>query len=482
VKLLDRLEMLIQTALHSDNVLGYVTELLKRVPNDAFIDPVLAQAVEMLRGALTDYGVSCPDLDFYTQYCKKRGANPACVTSYAKWLQQSGEPLSIERYRLELDVYVSNYAVYAMTDALKTAAKEVVASSYVEARTNLMRRIHQIDSGVACGDAPEGAVMREMEVVVQEHEVVASKPDASVLSGFGPIDKATGGFAPGDLVIIGAHTGHGKSTLALNIVYGAYLRGKRVLYVINELQYSQVRQNLLARHTAAPQFWPSEQPLGISLERLRAGQLTAREQQVMQAAIKDLKDKHSQRGEIYLVQLPRTADLSYLEAKMAAVNSTMPIDVVVIDYLLFLKGRYRDDRVALETLVRETKMLAVGFDHGRGVPIVTPWQVSRDEWEKAVENGGYGDSAWAKTSEIENSADIIWWLLRTDDLKKKHQILAGISKNRRGHVPDPFMLVENFDSAVITPLEGVVVDTGGASVSARVDGDYDALLADVINL
>lgn len=202
----------------------------------------------------------------------------------------------------------------------------------------------------------------------------------------------------------------------------------------------------------------------------------------MQAAVRDLKDKHGERGEIYLVQLPRAADLSYLEAKMAAVNSTMPIDLVVIDYLLFLKGWQRDDRVAIESLVRGTKMLAVGFDHGRGVPIVTPWQASRDEWEKAVENGRYGDSAWAKTSEIENSADLIWWLLQTDDLKKKRQILSGVSKNRRGHVPEPFMLVENFDCGLIAPLEGVVIENSGASVSTRIEGDYDALLAEALQL
>lgn len=482
MKLLDRLDSLIRTAIHSVNVLGYVTELLKRVPADAFLNPLWAQAVEMLRGSITDYGVDRPDIDFYTQYCKKRDADPACVVQYSKWLAEPGDRVGIERYRLELDIYVNNYAVFAMTDALKMAAKQVTETSYAEARTSLLRKIHDIDTGISCGDAPEGHVMQEMDVVVQEHDVVSSKPTASVLSGFDVIDKATGGFVPGDLVIIGAHTGHGKSTLSMNLVYGAYMRGKRVLYVINELQYGQVRQNLLARHTAASQFWPSEQPVGISLERLRNGQLTSREQTVMQAAVRDLKDKHGERGEIYLVQLPRAADLSYLEAKMAAVNSTMPIDLVVIDYLLFLKGWQRDDRVAIESLVRGTKMLAVGFDHGRGVPIVTPWQASRDEWEKAVENGRYGDSAWAKTSEIENSADLIWWLLQTDDLKKKRQILSGVSKNRRGHVPEPFMLVENFDCGLIAPLEGVVIENSGASVSTRIEGDYDALLAEALQL
>ena len=62
-----------------------------------------------------------------------------------------------------------------------------------------------------------------------------------VLTGFGRIDKITGGLWKGELSLVFGLTGVGKSTLLLNFVHAAVLAGKSVMYVTTEMPKRQVQ-------------------------------------------------------------------------------------------------------------------------------------------------------------------------------------------------------------------------------------------------
>ncbi|MDQ9763420.1 DnaB-like helicase C-terminal domain-containing protein, partial [Acinetobacter baumannii] len=53
--------------------------------------------------------------------------------------------------------------------------------------------------------------------------------------GYSLLDKNIGGVKPGDYTIIGAKSGVGKTTLALNIALNVLEQGKKVLIISREM-------------------------------------------------------------------------------------------------------------------------------------------------------------------------------------------------------------------------------------------------------
>lgn len=69
-------------------------------------------------------------------------------------------------------------------------------------------------------------------------------PDYDPLSlGYPLLDKVTGGLLPGELMVVGGDTGHGKSIFAMNVGYRVYKNsGKPILMVNLELTEDQARE------------------------------------------------------------------------------------------------------------------------------------------------------------------------------------------------------------------------------------------------
>ena len=90
-------------------------------------------------------------------------------------------------------------------------------------------------------------------------------------------------------------------------------------------------------------------------------------------------------------------------------------------------------REELSEILKGAKLLSVGFDNGRGVPLVSPWQVSRAAREAAETLGQYTSAATSETAEATNSPDIILGLLApTDNTERRTDITMQILKNRDG--------------------------------------------------
>ena len=86
--------------------------------------------------------------------------------------------------------------------------------------------------------------------------------DFSALDGeptnLAPLDElVSGGFRAGKLVILGAQTGMGKTALALDISSRMVVRGRPVVFISLEMDYSELRDRLMARQS---QVGPAENP------------------------------------------------------------------------------------------------------------------------------------------------------------------------------------------------------------------------------
>jgi replicative DNA helicase len=383
--------------------------------------------------------------------------------------------------KLEVDTYIEDMSKVLFRKAVNVAFKEWDSSSYDQIKTSIFSGINTIDTGRGVGTLPEGNINRDMDDIIISIDTETPLSDKGVHTRFPLIDQKTGGFLPGDLIFVLAYTSQGKSTLLQNIGYNVMLGGGNCVYFVNELQYRQVKVKFLSRHTANPDFWGGQMN-GVATKSIEEGLLTSNEKKVVKHAARDIRD-NSDYGRVYVVQLESGSSVATIEAKLTSLQTSFNVDFVVIDDLRLCTGNLKgDDKKVLSKVVVEAKKLAVNFNGGKGVPIASPWQTKQASFEEAKKEGKYPINAASDTNEVEKQADIMIWLLQTEDLARKNQVIAGMTKNRMGPKIESFVLMENWSYSYMSELSDVVAEGGGMTVPEISKDDYDELLEDVLSI
>ena len=230
---------------------------------------------------------------------------------------------------------------------------------------------------------------------------------AGVASGYAALDRKTGGFNPGDLIILGARPSMGKTALANGIAVRAAAAGHRVLFVSAEMMASGV----MARAVAALSGLPLAAVLrGGRIEpgtnRFRPFEETGLEMgQVVNAA------RNLSALPLRWDEAPR-ASVAAIRAKARRMARAKDggLDLILVDYL----GRCtaspearRQGRVAeVSEMVRDFKSLAKELR----VPVVLASQLSRAATAREDPRPLLSDLR--DSGEIEQEADVVMFLHR----------------------------------------------------------------------
>ena len=270
-------------------------------------------------------------------------------------------------------------------------------------------------------------------------------------TGFPTIDKTIGGLTYGDLCLIAAFTSQGKSQMCAQLTWeAAVLHGKNTYYATSETVRPTIIRRIVSRHSRLPQF---EMPEGLDSAKIKQGTLTEHEEKVFKAVLDDLNNNPAY-GTLHIAQIPRGATMSYVEARLTRQHQQTPIDLTVWDYLNLLKPDQKraSQREEANDLLKDAKTIAAGFAEGRGIAFVSPWQVSREKFEHAQNNGFYTLDSLADTSEAEKSADLILALLRFNDSPKKAKLQT--LKCRDGAIPPQIELDIDYRTSFLTEPTG----------------------------
>lgn len=337
---------------------------------------------------------------------------------------------------------VRDLAAHRATATALTQAMEILTQGttnedgetrrgHVEARTHVLTSFAEIDSELAKQEAPEGDLRDEGAEMLAEYTA-----DTVETTGFEfgvpALDEILGGLQPGELDLLVGYTSSGKSSLIVQLGWNVAInQGKNVVIATTETLRPQVRRKLVCRHSKLPMFGLPE---GIDSQRLKQHTLTPAEAAALPDVINDLT-RNPTYGHCYIMQVPRGGTLSSVESRMQRVQRQWCIDLVAMDYLqLFRADRHRASlREELVSIVKEAKQLATTFNDGRGVCLVSPWQINRDGRDRASRQGHYLLDDLSETAESSNSADVIISLLEPDDTNSRYVDLLGqILKNRDG--------------------------------------------------
>ena len=215
----------------------------------------------------------------------------------------------------------------------------------------------------------------------------------SVRSGFMDLDELLGGgYKRGDLVILAARTGVGKTSLMLNFARNAAI-GQHGTVALFSLE--------MGGETLAMRMLSAE--AGVQMARLRLGRHTpVEESRVMRA--------HGLLGGAAIfIDESAVLTVPEIRAKCRRLQAEHGLDLLIVDYLQLLHGGRADTRAnEISQISRGLKELARELN----VPVIAAAQLSR-----AVENRSPHIpmlSDLRESGSIEQDADIVMFIYRED--------------------------------------------------------------------
>lgn len=238
-------------------------------------------------------------------------------------------------------------------------------------------------------------------------------------TGYKDLNKVTHGFQNGELIILAARPGIGKSAFALNVASNiAGQTGAHIALFSLEMGLDQILMRMYAMQS------------GVPLSKIRSGNLTEAE-----FASLNLAKLKIDKFNIYLDDAGAT-DVEEVVTVCRKLKREGKLDFVIIDYLQLLtttkRFSNRTDEVA--KISRQLKLMARELE----VPVLALSQLSRDIEKRDDKRPVLSDLR--ESGSIEQDADIVMFLHReptkgdedtTKQFRNKETELI-IAKNRQG--------------------------------------------------
>ncbi|MGP9528604.1 replicative DNA helicase [Glutamicibacter sp. AOP5-A2-18] len=226
------------------------------------------------------------------------------------------------------------------------------------------------------------------------------------------LDKIIGGLRPGNVYVIGARPGVGKSVLGMQFAQAMEKNGA-VPFISLEMGKTEIGKRLIANETE------------ISLSRIDSGNLHDKER----AIIAKWRANRIENGRLAI--LNESLTMSQIKKFVHSVNRRQKISGIVIDYLQLINAPSGDRRPRHELIAetsRQAKMLSVDY----GVPVILLSQVNRNSTQ---DDNPPKMSELRESGAIEQDASVVILLHRAisgSDEEAKTTLQVGVAKNRHG--------------------------------------------------
>jgi replicative DNA helicase len=237
-------------------------------------------------------------------------------------------------------------------------------------------------------------------------------------SGYPTIDRVASGFKPGDMIVIAARPGVGKTSLAMNMACRVAGKGHNVLFFTLEMPADQVTKRILSAET------------GVDMMKIINANLSMDELASIMARIGDV-------GELPIyIDDSSHLTVASLRSKAKSLRATLEkqgktLDLIVIDYIGLMQGpahmMSEKKNAQVEEISRGLKLFAKDM----GIPIIILSQLNRQvesRKEKVPQLSDLRDSG-----AIEQDADLVCIINRqTDSSSDSAKAELHILKNRHG--------------------------------------------------
>ena len=235
---------------------------------------------------------------------------------------------------------------------------------------------------------------------------INKKQDYSYYTGFLDLDDLTDGLHKGELTIIGARPGVGKTTFSLQIAEHISKKQKNVTYVCLEMSTEQMIQKMLAKEAR------------VNSRKIRNGDLTSEEIDKIGIACAEVCDlKMNIRTKIRTIQ--------QIEIVARRMKNRGKLDLLIIDYLQLVRSsaKFQSREQEVADISRTLKLLSIELE----IPIIALCQLNRNASKNEPTLADIRESG-----SIEQDADNVIFLYQEDE--ENNIVTVDLQKQRAGNI------------------------------------------------
>ena len=330
---------------------------------------------------------------------------------------------------VESETYTREYIAQVLRDCsllpytsteLKSYAESVVRDYKADVFRNILTRTQVTAAGVEYQIADtiqelealkrsEKNKSKKLTAIVSEYQdqYFQEQKEEKLYTGFSKLDEITGGLEGGDVIVIGARPGVGKSAFTSQIILEMAKAGKRIGFYNLEMSEKQVYERLLSNQS------------GIRLNRIRrAIQFLGDEKERFESANQML-------GKMDILISSGTKSVSEIRNECRH----QELDCIIIDYLQLVRAdtRYQSRASEVGAISKAIKALAMELN----VPIIALSQLNRTSEMRETKEPTMGELREAGDIEQDASIIILLWNLDNEDKTRKG---LKVDKNRQGEL------------------------------------------------
>ncbi len=334
-----------------------------------------------------------------------------------------------------LDFYIKIIRDYAIRRNLIETATDIINTTYEDENiTTLLdtaeKNILNVVRARSVGSfMPIQEVLRNAQAKLEE--LAKNKRTITGLeTGFPDFDKITTGLHGGEMIILAARPGMGKTALALNMASFAAMHTKKAVAIFNLEMSAEMLVNRMIASVGQ-----------IDSYKLQTGNMLERDWQRYNEALSQLSETN------IFIEDNVSVTAQDIRAKCRRLaNSEAGLGLVVIDYLQLINSgsrRVESRQVEVSEISRALKTMAVELD----VPVIALAQLSRSAEKRESNQPMLSDLR--ESGSLEQDADMVLFINRKDYYEKakdfNNKIVPAeliIAKHRKGGLGTVNLLFE----------------------------------------
>ena len=334
-----------------------------------------------------------------------------------------------------LDFYIKIVKDYAVRRNLIETATDIINNTYDDEDVtslldNAEKNILNVVRARTVGDfVPIQEILRRAQAKLEE--LAKNKRTITGLeTGFPDFDKITTGLQGGEMIILAARPGMGKTALALNMASYAAIHTKKAVAIFNlEMSADMLINRMIAS-------------IGqIDSYKLQTGNMQEKDWKRYNEAMSQLADTN-----IYIEDNAGVTAQEIRAKCRRLANSETGLGLVVIDYLQLVSSgnrRVESRQVEVSEISRALKTMALELD----VPVIALSQLSRSAEKRESNQPMLADLR--ESGSLEQDADMVLFINRKDYYEKakdfNQKIVPAeliIAKHRKGGLGTVNLLFE----------------------------------------
>lgn len=346
-----------------------------------------------------------------------------------------------------LDFYIKIIKDYAIRRNLIETASDIITKTYDEEDVNGLldsaeKNILNVVRARSVGDfVPISEILRRAQAKLEE--LAKNKRSITgIETGFPDFDKITTGFQGGEMIILAARPGMGKTALALNMAAYAATHTKKAVAIFNLEMSAEMLINRMISSIGQ-----------IDAYKLQTGNMQEKDWKRYNEALSQLADTN-----IYIEDNAGVTAQEIRAKCRRLANSESGLGLVVIDYLQLVSSgsrRVESRQVEVSEISRSLKTMALEL----GVPVIALSQLSRSAEKRESNQPMLADLR--ESGSLEQDADMVLFINRKDYYEKakdfNQKIVPAeliIAKHRKGGLGTVNLLFELNMSSFKSQLKG----------------------------